>query len=352
MKSRWETPVTDIGSARRPSRGWLWIAALVAVGLAQRSQPAERQARREEEAEHPATASSEPGHASAFEFLKELYNRIQNDRVLAISAGVAFYALLAVFPAVAAGVSLVGIFADIRNVHADLSSFGTFLPGGAISIVKEQISRIAANGDRTLSLAALGGFALALWSSNAGMKSLFDALNIILKEHESRSFVRLNAISLAFTAGSIVVTLLIIAAVLAVRLPQVVALGMQQYALMAAVAVVSWLVIAVGIGLVYYFGPSRNDIPWRWITWGSAFAAMAWTLASVAFSWYAAHFGTYNKTYGSLGAGVGFMTWIWISVIVVLIGEEINEMLDRITDPLKAEKDARAHVLPPRKPPA
>jgi membrane protein len=107
-----------------------------------------------------------------------------------------------------------------------------------------------------------------------------------------------------------------------------------------------WAVLAFGIALLYRFGPGKNDIAWRWISWGSATAGFVWLIASMAFSWYAANFGTFNKTYGSLGAGIGFMTWIWISAIVILIGEEVNEIIDAAKKPAKEQGKANPLGVP------
>lgn len=266
-----------------------------------------------------------------------LYHRISEDRVLAIAAGVTFYALLAVFPAIAAGVSVYGIFADVKTINSDLSSLGAFLPGGAVQIVGEQIKRIASNSTNTLGFAALVGLVISIWSANAGVKAMFDALNIVLKEDEKRGFVRLNLTSLAFTVGGLVLALLAVAFVLVipVLLKYVGLSGRLDWLVNVGRWPVLWAGLAFVIALLYRFGPSRNDIPWRWISWGSALAAFVWLVASMAFSWYAANFGTYNKTYGSLGAVIGFMTWIWISAIIVLVGEELNETLDKLQHPEK-----------------
>jgi len=257
--------------------------------------------------------------------------------VLAISAGVTFYALLAIFPAIAAMVSIYGLFASLKTIDADLSSLGTLMPGGAIDVVGEQIKHVVANGSGTLGAAALAGIAISVWSANAGVKAMFDALNIVLKEQETRGFLRLNAISLLFTVGGLLFALLAVAFVIAVpaylktigwngRLDWLIDIG--RWPLL-------WAVIALAIALLYRFGPSRNDIPWQWISWGSALGSLIWLAASMMFSWYAADFGNYNKTYGSLGAVIGFMTWIWISAIIVLVGEELNETLDKLQNPHK-----------------
>jgi membrane protein len=287
----------------------------------------------------------------AKELVVALYHRISEDRVLAISAGVTFYALLAIFPAVGAMVSIYGLFADLKTVNADLSSLATLLPGGAIEIVGDQIKRLVANGNKALGLAALAGIAISIWSANAGVKAMFDALNIVLKEPEHRSFLRLNAISLAFTAAVVVVALLAVGAVTAVPV-LLRSLGWGWLKLIVDLGrwPVLWAALAFVIACLYRFGPSRNDIPWRWISWGSALAALVWLVASMAFSWYAANFGSYNKTYGSLGAVIGFMTWIWISAIIVLVGEEVNELLDKRKHP--HEQEHKPHPLGARRKPA
>ena len=90
-----------------------------------------------------------------------------------------------------------------------------------------------------------------------------------------------------------------------------------------------FIVVVFALSLIYRFGPNRAEAQWRWITWGSAFAAIAWLAASLLFSWYAANFGSYNATYGSLGAVIGFMTWMWLSTIVILTGAEIDAVMER-----------------------
>jgi len=268
---------------------------------------------------------------------------------MAIAAGVTFYALLAVFPAIAATVSIYGLVADVKTITSDLSSLGNVMPGGAIAIVGEQIKRVASNSSGALGFAALVGIAISIWSANAGVKAMFDALNIVLKEDEKRGFVQLNLTSLAFTAGALVLVLIAVAFVwvaplllqrvgLSGRLDSLIRIGRWP---------VLWASLAFVMALLYRFGPSRNDTAWCWISWGSALAALVWILASMAFSWYAANFGTYNKTYGSLGAVIGFMTWIWISAIIVLVGEELNEILDKSRYPEK--ENLKPHPLGARR---
>jgi membrane protein len=260
------------------------------------------------------------------DILWRIYENIGDDRVVAMAASVTYYTILALFPAIGALVALYGLFSDPHAIADDLNSLAAILPGGAIQVIGDEINRIATQGNGKLSLTFVVGLAIAVWSANAGIKSLFDALNIVYKEKESRDFFKLNAISLLFTTVTIVFVLLALGAmvVLPIALDSVGSSAATEW----VTKVVRWpaMLIVVGIGLacVYRFGPSRSEPKWRWLTWGSAFAAIGWLVVSLLFTWYAAHFGSYNKTYGSLGAIIGFMVWIWLSVIVILLGAEIN----------------------------
>jgi membrane protein len=184
-----------------------------------------------------------------------------------------------------------------------------------------------------LGVAFLVGLAVSLWSANAGIKALFDALNVVYNEKEKRGFLSLNAVSLLFTVGVIVVALLALAAIIV--LPPALGYFGLGGATQWIIEIGKWpallVCVALVIALLYRYGPSRDRARWRWITWGSGFAATAWLVASILFAWYAANFGSYNKTYGSLGAAIGFMTWIWISTIVVLLGATLDAEMEHQT---------------------
>jgi membrane protein len=264
------------------------------------------------------------------DILLRVYRNIGEDRVVALAAGVTFYSILALFPAIAALVALYGLFADPASIGAHLETLSGVLPGGALQVIGSEVERIAAQGSTTLGVTFVVGLATALWSANAGIKSIFDALNLVYKEQEKRSFIRLNAVSLMFTAGAIVFVLLAVG--VTVVLPIVLSfLGLTGVAELA-LRFLGWpallLVVIFMLALLYRFGPSRERPKWRWLTWGSTAAALLWLIASILFSWYAANFGSYNKTYGSLGAVIGFMIWIWISSIVVLMGAELNAEME------------------------
>ena len=278
-----------------------------------------------------ATVPSEIPERGWWDIVLRVYRGIADDRVLANAAAVAYYALLALFPGIAALVSIYGLFADPATIANQLDALSAILPGGAIEVIRGELTRLTEQGPAKLGFGFLFGLVVSLWSANGGIKALFDALNTVYEETEKRSFLRVTALSLAFTAGMIL--FLVVAITCIVALPAVLnylpgfvgtALDIARWPLLA-------VMVAVGLACMYRYGPSRDTPQWRWITWGSACAAVAWLAASALFSFYAAHFGTFNKTYGSLGAVIGFMVWIWLSVIVMLLGGKLNAEIEHQT---------------------
>ncbi len=260
------------------------------------------------------------------DILLRIWKNIGKDRVVVVAAGVTFYSILALFPAIAALVALYGLFADPAAITSHLDSIAGVVPGGAIEVMRDQITRVASQGRTTLGVTFIVSLLVSLWSANAGIKSLFDALNLVYNESEKRSFVKLNLVSLTFTLLAILFVLLAISAMVVV--PIVLNFlglgGATEMIFKVARWPALFVVVAWALALIYRYGPSREKPRWRWISWGSALAAVCWIGVSILFSWYAENFGSYNKTYGSLGAIIAFMFWIWLSIIVVLIGGEIN----------------------------
>ena len=265
------------------------------------------------------------------EVASQIWTIIGCHRVMAIAAGVTFYALLAIFPAIAAIVTLYGLFADTHSIVTQLNSLSGVLPGGAIDVVGSQVTRIASRPHSSLGVAFIISLLISLWSANSGVKAMFDALNVVYNVEDRRSFIKLNAVSLFFTLAAIALLLAALASVVIV--PIIVNFLPMQSLAGPIMKIARWpvLLILIGLGLsvVYRFGPHREHAQWRWISWGSGVAAIAWLGASLLFSWYAANFGSYNETYGSLGAAIGFMTWMWLSSIVVLLGAEIDAAMER-----------------------
>ena len=293
---------------------------------------ARRVARDEADRGRHAESPSEIPAAGWKDIALRVFHDISENRLVTVAAGVTFYVLLAIFPATAALVACYGLFADVTEINQHLDSLRGLMPSGAVDIVGDQVKRIAETSDGTLGVTALTGILLSLWSANGGMKSVFDALNIVYEEKERRGFVRLTLVSLAFTGAALVFILLALGAIVVLPvLFDTVGLSANAW----YIALLRWPALLVGVllalAVLYRYGPSRDAPRWRWVTWGSALAAVLWLGGSALFSWYVANFGTYNKTYGSLGAVIGFMTWIWLSTIIVLIGAEVNAEMEHQT---------------------
>ncbi|HEY1863743.1 MAG TPA: YihY/virulence factor BrkB family protein [Roseiarcus sp.] len=325
---RSETPrdsslATQIDSEKRPQE------------QIENDQPISAQVRRAREQGRGRRARA-PWHipwAGWKDILWRVYASVNDNRLLAVAGGVAFYSLLAIFPAVAAFVSLYGLTADASTIDAHLSLAAGVFPAGAVDLLHQQITRFAAKSDTKLGLGFITGLAVALWSANAGMKAIIDALNVVYDEKEKRSFVKLNLLSLLFTLIAILSLIVALGAI--VIAPMVFsAIGLSSL-LSLAIAVARWpllLVLAtVALAAIYRYGPSRTEARWQWLSVGSVAAAIGWLITSVLFSWYIAHFGAYDATYGSLGAVVGMMVWMWISAIVILLGGELNAEIEHQT---------------------
>lgn len=250
-----------------------------------------------------ATSPSEIPAKGWKDILLRVFSNISKHRVLTLAAGMTYYSILAIFPAMAALVAIYGLFSDPMTIGKHLDQLGGFLPGGALDIAREQLTRVASKGSKTLGTTFLVGLATSLWSANAAMKALFDTLNIVYGEDEKRGFFKLNAVSLGFTVGGIVFMMAALGSIVAV--PVILNyVGLSNTASLL-LRIGRWpamfLVLTLVLALIYRCGPSREAGQWRWVTWGSAIAALLWLAASGLFSWYVASFGKFNETYGSLG---------------------------------------------------
>jgi membrane protein len=346
-------------SMRRPEQldNWLLIAATTVFVLsAERyfqnylsSGAAPVRDRRNEEGKSPETnpmqAAAQPGRGRHSmnplhipwpgwkDILWRTYQRIDEDRLLATAGGVVFFGLLAIFPAVTALVSFYGLFADPSTISANLQTLAMMLPEGAFQIIEDQVGRVVARGNTELGATFLFGLALAIWSANAGVKAVIDALNVAYEEREKRSFIRLNLMSLAFTVGGIAALLLMVGAVVAFPLA-LNHLGLAPESKLI-VAFARWpllfIILLVALALLYRFGSSRDSPRWEWLSIGAVTASILWIAGSALLSWYLSEFGNYNATYGSLGAAIGLMMWMWMSAIVIMFGAELNSEIERQT---------------------
>jgi membrane protein len=259
-----------------------------------------------------------------------------DDRIQEVAAGVTFFVLLAMFPAIAALVSLYGLFTDPSDVSWHVSALAGVLPGDIVRFISGEMQRLAEGQKSGLGLAFLVSLVISLWSANSGVKALLSGLNIAYEVRERRNFLILNLVSLTFTGGALAMAVVAIAAANA---PRLALLGMiPSWAGRIATTVAMLAVLIAAVSVVYRYGPSRPRARWRWVTPGSAVAIMAWFAVSSAFSFYVGHLAHYERTYGSLGAAIAFMVWLWLSLTVLLFGAELNAEVELRTKGLPADE--------------
>lgn len=255
------------------------------------------------------------------------------DQIPMIAAGVTFYMVLALFPALAAFVSVYGLASDPGQVGVQLHRLSHVLPGGAVTVIGGQLAELAKAKPSGLSLGFLVGVLTAIWSANGAAGAIITGLNIAYEAKERRGFIRRTATSLAIT-----VAMLAFAALAVILLGLASSAGHFIGPHGALIAnLISWptivIILAIGLALLYRFGPCRRSVRLRWITPGAAAVVIVWVIVSAIFSAYVANFGHYNKTYGSLGAAVGFMTWLWLSSMLLLAGAELNAEIEGAARP-------------------
>ncbi len=258
---------------------------------------------------------------------------VGRDNLSMMAAGAAFYGLFAIFPAIAALVSLYGLFTDAATVTEHMRALEGVLPEEARGVLDQQLRRVSGSADQALGFGVIAGLLIAIWSSTRGIKALMTALNVVYNEEEKRGFIALNATALLLTATVLVVVAVSLAAIALV--PVIVAqLPLPPIAETLA-RLLRWpllaLVSLLSLAMVYRYGPSRTRAQWRWVTWGAAVATLLWLIVSGLFSWYVSSFGSYNETYGSVAAIAVLMMWLWLSAFVMLIGGEINAEMEHQT---------------------
>ena len=281
---------------------------------------------------------------------KRTAKSIKEDQVTLLGAGVAFYALLSLFPAIIAGVSIYGLVADPETVRSQINELTEMLSPETAKILGTQIEQITSGAGGALGVATVVGILVALWSASSGMKALVTGVNLAYDETETRKFAKLRGLSLALTLGAMV--LLAVALALIVGFPALTSSWPTPLAWTAGV--LRWVLLAAlviaGLAVLYRLGPDRDQPRWNWVSWGSVFATVTWVVASIGFSIYASSFGNYNKTYGALAGVIILMFWLYLTAVIVLIGAELNTEMelqtarDTTAGPTKpmGERDAHA----------
>lgn len=260
------------------------------------------------------------------ETLLRVKDEVGRDQIGVVAGGVAFYAFLAIFPAIGAAAMIWGAVADPAVVRAQLEAMRGLVPPAAYEILSAQLTEVSQGSGAVLSFGAAFSLLIAIWSSTKGVKALMAAMNIAYEQVEDRGFVRQNLIALALTLGAILLALVAIAAI-AVVPPLLQALPLGGTAELA-VRVLRWIgllvLVMVGLAVLYRWGPARRGARLQWITPGAVVATLLWLVGSLAFSFYVANFASYNQTFGALGAVVILLMWFWLSGYVVCLGAELN----------------------------
>ena len=274
---------------------------------------------------------------------KAVLARFGRDNVTLVAAGVAYYIFLSIFPALAALVSIYGLFSDPAEVGRQIAPLASLLPPEAMKLLNDGLQTfIQGSAGARFSIALIVSVALALWTARAAMSSIMTGLNIVYEEPERRSFIKQTLVSLGLTVGAVVLAALCILAVAVV--PAILAFVRLDKLFAMLLAYGRWpiltILVGLGIAVLYRFAPDRSHPKGRWISWGSAIATLLWLIGSLLLSLYVTRFGSYDATYGSLGAVVVLLLWFWFSAVVLLLGAEIEAELeardDKAGDPMGA----------------
>ena len=300
--------------------------------LAQLSGPSTRrlgERRRGREADHPEDLPQRGWKNIAWRAWAE----ISDQNLFLIAGGVTYAVLLALFPGLAALVSLYGLIFDTRQIEQQVAALTGILPAQTQELLSQELHSLVESSNGTLGFAAVVGLLLAFWTASRGMSGLMTAINIAYEEKERRSVIRFNLIAIGMTFG------LVVGGVLAIALIAVLPAVVQLLAVGAAtrwlLMIVQWplliLLVMSGLAVLYRFGPDRDMQQWRWASPGAITATIFWIIASLGFTAYVANFNSYDKTYGSLGGVVILLTWLYLSALMVLLGAVINAQSERRT---------------------
>jgi len=268
-----------------------------------------------------------------WQVIKRAFRESSADNVPMLAGGVAFFAFLAVFPALIAALTLYGLLADPAQVAQQVQGIAAALPRSAQPLLTEQLTSVTQSSGGALTAGLAISLLAALWSASSGTGNLITAVNLAYDEEESRGFVKLRVTALGLTLGGIVFVLLTLTlvAVVPVALDN---LGLGVVGRVVA-QVVRWVllvgVVVVGLAVVYRVAPDRASPRFRWVSAGALVATVLWIIGSVAFSLYVNFFGNYNKTYGALAGVIVLMLWLFLTTYIVLLGAEINAESERQT---------------------
>ncbi|WP_283710491.1 YihY/virulence factor BrkB family protein [Pseudoalteromonas prydzensis] len=268
-----------------------------------------------------------------WDICKRVYHSLSQDNLSFVAAGVAFYALLAIFPALAACVSVYAYFTSAADISEHISKFITLLPPSSREILMQQVLEVTQQSQKVLSVSAIGTLLLTVWSSSKGCQALITACNITYHEHNKRQFFKALLIRFLFSLGAIFVA--VVALLIIGILPIVLNIVGLKNSIDFVIKLLTWPLLAAtfhfALAFVYRYAPHRKPAKWRWVTTGSIMATGLWIIASLGFSYYVSQFASYNETYGSLGGVVIMLMWLYISAYIIILGAAINASTEQQT---------------------
>jgi membrane protein len=272
-----------------------------------------------------------PTRRGVWQMIKAVRKEMTDDNLTLVAAGVAFYAMLALFPAIIAVVTVYALVTDAQQVREQVTPLLTGLPQDARGLLLRQLESVVEANAGGLTVGLVASLLGTVWAASGGMQALMTGLNVINDTKEDRGFVKRRALALGLTLGALVSAVLVLALVAAfpivldwIGLGGLAAFGVQ---------VVRWsllvMLVATGLAVLYRYGPAHPDGGrWRWISWGTASAVAVWVVASAGFSLYVSAFGkaSYNKTYGSLAAVIVLLLWLYLSAFAILLGAQVDSV--------------------------
>ena len=268
-----------------------------------------------------------------WDILRRVFEKLGTYNVSILSAGVAFYAMLSIFPALAAIVTIYALVSDPTVVQQHFSSLSGFIPSDVTSIISEQLASLASRSDEGLGLSLSFGVLAAVWSAHRAVDALVRAITVVYEEKETRGILKINLLTFGVTLGAVLFIVLIL--VLLVVIPTIMAY-LPQYTILSKLApLLRWAlfigVVVFAIGYLYRVAPPRVPARWRWLSVGAVLATMLWFGGSLAFSYYVQQFDTYNQTYGTLGAIIVLLMWFYLTTYSVILGAALNAEMEHQT---------------------
>jgi membrane protein len=259
---------------------------------------------------------------------------VSENNIFLAAGGVTYAVLVALFPGLAALVSIYGLLLDPSQVEKQVAAMSQVLPPESAQMIGDELQKLVSASQGSLSISAGVALAFALWSASRGMSGMLSALNIAYDEKETRSFIRVNLVAIMLTVATLIGGTLIIAlvGVLPAALQFIGLESSTQWLLLLLEWPLLIAVVMAGLAALYRYAPDRHPPRWRWVSPGAIVATLLWLLGSVAFTVYVSHFNSYDKTYGSLGGVVVMLTWLYLSAFVALLGAVINAQSERQTE--------------------